>query len=55
MNSSLQDEVNLLHSELCGALADPKRIMILYALSDGSMNVSALKNLARKGSGDSNS
>ena len=42
MNPSLQDEVNLLHSELCGALADPKRIMILYALSDKSMNVSEL-------------
>jgi ArsR family transcriptional regulator len=42
MNPSLQDEVNLLHSELCGALADPKRIMILYALSDGSMNVSEM-------------
>ena len=42
MNPSLQDEVNLLHSELCGALADPKRIMILYALSDKSMNVTEL-------------
>lgn len=42
MNRSLQDEVNLLHSELCGALADPKRILILYALSDQSMNVSEL-------------
>ena len=42
MNPSLQDEVNLLHSELCGALADPKRILILYALSDNSMNVSEL-------------
>lgn len=42
MNPSLQDEVNLLHSELCGALADPKRIMILYALAGKSMNVTEL-------------
>lgn len=42
MNPTLQDEINLLHSELCGALADPKRIMILYALADKSMNVTEL-------------
>lgn len=42
MNPSLQDEVNLLHSELCGALADPKRIMILYTIADKSMNVTEL-------------
>ncbi len=42
MKPSLQAEINLLHSELCGALADPKRIMILYALADNSMNVTEL-------------
>jgi DNA-binding transcriptional ArsR family regulator len=42
MNPTFQDEINLLHSELCGALADPKRILILYALADKSMNVSEL-------------
>ena len=42
MKPSLQHEINLLHSELCGALADPKRIMILYALAEKSMNVTEL-------------
>jgi ArsR family transcriptional regulator len=42
MKPSLQHEINLLHSELCGALADPKRIMILYALAERSLNVSEL-------------
>jgi ArsR family transcriptional regulator len=42
MKRSLQEEVNLLHSELCGALADPKRIMILYALAEGSLNVTEI-------------
>ncbi len=42
MKPSFQAEINLLHSELCGALADPKRIMILYALAEKSMNVTEL-------------
>jgi ArsR family transcriptional regulator len=40
--SSLEHEVNQLHSEICAGLADPKRILILYALADGSKNVTEL-------------
>jgi DNA-binding transcriptional ArsR family regulator len=36
---SLEQEVNQLHSELCAGLADPKRLLILYALSQGALNV----------------
>ena len=40
--STLENEVYLLHSQLCAALADPKRLLILYALSERPMNVSEL-------------
>lgn len=40
--SSLEQEVNQLHSEICAGLADPKRILILYALADGSKKVTEL-------------
>ena len=40
MNTSLENEVVQLHAEICGGLADPSRIMILYALSEGPRNVS---------------
>lgn len=36
------DELTLLHSHICQALGDPKRIQILYALNDESRHVSAL-------------
>ena len=42
MDERLEQEVNLLHAHICQALADPKRILILYALSDGPQYVSAL-------------
>lgn len=35
-------EINLLHANLCRAVADPKRILILYALDKQSRNVTAL-------------
>jgi len=38
----LQEEIDQLHAELCQCLADPRRISILYALSDGPKNVSEL-------------
>jgi ArsR family transcriptional regulator len=38
----LETEINLLHSQLCAGLADPKRILILYELSEGSHNVTEL-------------
>ena len=40
--NSLEQEVNQLHSELCAGLADPKRLLILYALSQGALNVSEI-------------
>ena len=42
MDERLEREVNLLHANICQALADPKRILILYALSEGSKSVSEL-------------
>jgi ArsR family transcriptional regulator len=35
-------ELNLLHANICQALADPKRILILYALDEQPRHVSAL-------------
>ena len=42
MNTALETEVLQLHAEICGGLADPSRIMILYALSDGPHNVTEI-------------
>jgi DNA-binding transcriptional ArsR family regulator len=42
MLPALEQEINELHSRLCAGLADPKRILILYALSEKSLNVSEL-------------
>lgn len=42
MNRTLEQEVNILHAEVCAGLADPKRIMILYELSEGPKNVTEL-------------
>jgi ArsR family transcriptional regulator len=36
------DELNLLHANLCRALGDPKRILILYALNDSPRHATAL-------------
>ncbi|MCB9442771.1 MAG: winged helix-turn-helix transcriptional regulator [Ardenticatenaceae bacterium] len=36
------DELALLHSNICQALGDPKRIQILYALHDEPRHVTAL-------------
>lgn len=44
MNKILETEVNQLHAEICAGLADPTRIMILYALSQGPRNVTELCN-----------
>ena len=44
MNKTLEAEVNQLHAEICGGLADPNRIMILYTLSQGPRNVTELCN-----------
>lgn len=45
MNTVLESEVLQLHAEICAGLADPSRIMILYALSDGSHNVTEICNV----------
>ena len=42
MDERLEREVNLLHAGICQALADPNRILILYALSDGPRTVTEL-------------
>jgi DNA-binding transcriptional ArsR family regulator len=42
VDERLEREVNLLHANICQALADPKRILILYALSEGPKTVSDL-------------
>jgi DNA-binding transcriptional ArsR family regulator len=44
MNKTLESEVNQLHAEICGGLADPNRIMILYTLSQNPHNVTELCN-----------
>jgi len=36
------EEINLLHANICSALAEPKRILILYALNERPWNVSTL-------------
>lgn len=41
-NNSLNQEVTALHADVCSALADPSRILILYALSEKRLNVSDL-------------
>lgn len=44
MASSLETEVTQLHAEICAGLADPSRILILYALSEGPRNVTEICN-----------
>jgi ArsR family transcriptional regulator len=42
VDESLEQEVNLLHANICQALSDPKRILMLYALSERPMHVNEL-------------
>jgi ArsR family transcriptional regulator len=42
MEPSLQQEIQLLHAEICQALADPKRIALLYTLDKGAQCVNEL-------------
>ena len=42
LDKALQQEIDQLHAEICQCLADPRRISILYALSDGQKNVAHL-------------
>lgn len=41
-NSSLSTEVTQLHADICSALADPRRILMLYALGERPRNVGDL-------------
>ena len=45
MDEQLRREVNLLHANLCQALADPTRILILYALAETPRHVGGLAEL----------
>jgi DNA-binding transcriptional ArsR family regulator len=45
MTSISSDEVQLLYTNMCQAVGDPKRIQILYALSDSPQHVNALANI----------
>jgi DNA-binding transcriptional ArsR family regulator len=40
----LRQEVTKLHADVCSALADPTRILILYALSEKNFTVNDLAN-----------
>ncbi|NIP42739.1 MAG: winged helix-turn-helix transcriptional regulator [Gammaproteobacteria bacterium] len=40
--NDLHKEVTQLHADLCSALADPRRILLLYAMSEEARNVSEL-------------
>jgi ArsR family transcriptional regulator len=42
--SILAQEVTQLHADICSALADPRRILLLYALAEQSRNVNDLAN-----------
>ena len=43
--SGLISEINRMHAHVCQALADPKRILILYALHERPRNVTELTEL----------
>jgi ArsR family transcriptional regulator len=40
--TSLSEEVTRLHAEFCSALADERRLLLLYALNEGPKNVTEL-------------
>lgn len=42
ITSDLQQEIALLHAQVCQGLADPKRILLLYALAEGPRRVTDL-------------
>ncbi|MDY7042463.1 MAG: metalloregulator ArsR/SmtB family transcription factor [Chloroflexota bacterium] len=42
IDQKLEQEVHLLHKRVCYALADPNRVLLLYALSEGPLCVSEL-------------
>lgn len=42
VDQQLELEIDLLHSRICQALADPKRVLILYVLTEGAKYVTEL-------------
>jgi len=42
MKKGLREEINRLHAEVCSALADANRILLLYKLAEHPKNVSTL-------------
>jgi len=42
VDRALVEEVNMLHAQICGSLADPTRILILYSLADSPCCVNDL-------------
>ncbi|MGD2253894.1 MAG: metalloregulator ArsR/SmtB family transcription factor [Anaerolineales bacterium] len=42
MPPAFEQEIHRLHSRLCAGLADPKRVLLLYALSESSRSVTEL-------------
>jgi len=44
VNPTLKQEIMQLEADFCAALSDPTRIFILYALSEGPLNVTELTN-----------
>lgn len=42
INPALLQEITQLHADFCSALADPTRLVLLYALADGPRNVTEL-------------
>jgi ArsR family transcriptional regulator len=42
MQSTLRRQVHQLHAEICHAMSDPNRILLLYELRDGARNVGEL-------------
>jgi len=44
LTQSLKQEISQLQADFCFSLSDPTRILILYALSETSLNVTELTN-----------
>ncbi|NOY98342.1 MAG: winged helix-turn-helix transcriptional regulator [Chloroflexi bacterium] len=42
MENNLREEVNQLHAHICNGLADPIRILLLYALAESPRSVNEL-------------
>lgn len=45
MLPSFEHEIHQLHSQLCAGLADPNRILLLYALFEENLNVTELSEM----------